>query len=89
MAHDKLSDELLEQVRELTQAQVQESLQEKLFQVGTKDLFDTIMWIANDLQVWQSADVNEDIRLHSAMLREALVYQIDKANIRINREEES
>ena len=51
--NSELSDDLRRQVQELTQASAQESLQEKLFQVGTKDLFDTVMWIANDLHVWQ------------------------------------
>tara|TARA_R100000458_G_scaffold5280_1_gene4290 strand:+ start:380 stop:664 length:285 start_codon:yes stop_codon:yes gene_type:complete len=86
----EMSEELLRDIRELSKASASASIQEKLFQLGTKDWFDILMWIANDLYVWKSdTKARDEIKLHSAMLYECLEHQINKAIIRINREEEA
>ena len=55
---------------------------EKLQLLNNKQLTRIILWILRDLINWSKNDrVRDELRSHSAMLLEALIYQINKETI--------
>lgn len=55
---------------------------EKLQLLKNKQLTRIILWIIRDLINWSKNDrVRDELRSHSAMLLEALIYQINKETI--------
>ena len=55
---------------------------EKLQLLNNKQLTKIILWILRDLINWSKNDrVRDELRSHSAMLLEALIYQINKETI--------
>ena len=55
---------------------------EKLQLLNNKQLTRIILWILRDLINWSKNDrVRDELRTHSAMLLEALIYQINKETI--------
>ena len=56
---------------------------EKLQLLNNKQLTRIILWILRDLINWSKNDrVRDELRSHSAMLLEALIYQINKETIK-------
>lgn len=55
---------------------------EKLQLLNNKQLTNIILWLIRDLLNWSKNNrVRHDLRLHSAMLLEAFLYQINKQTI--------
>ena len=54
----------------------------KLQLLNNKQLTTIILWLIRDLLNWSKNDrVRDELRSHSAMLLEALIYQINKETI--------